>query len=33
MKFFINFSADGYRLDMKSIGYKRLSIPNLHFLS
>lgn len=33
MKFFINFSADGFRLDMKSIGYKRLSIPNLHFLS
>jgi len=33
IKFFINFSADGFRLDMKSLGYKRLSIPNLHFFS
>ena len=33
MKFFINFSADSFKINMKSLDYKRMSIPSLHFLS
>ncbi len=33
MKFFINFSADSFRISLKSLNFKRLSIPSLHFLS
>lgn len=33
MKFFINFSADSFKVDLKSMDYKRFEIPSLHFLS
>ena len=33
MKFFINFSADSFKINMKSLDYKRMTIPSLHFLS
>lgn len=33
MKFYINLSADSFRINMKSLNYQRLEIPSLHFLS
>lgn len=33
MKFFINFSADSFRISIKKVNFKRFSIPSLHFLS
>lgn len=33
IKFFINFSADTIRINLKSLNFKRFEIPSLHFLS
>jgi hypothetical protein len=33
LKFFINFSADSYRINLENLNYKRFEIPSLHFLS
>jgi hypothetical protein len=33
IKFFINFSADSYRITLKDLHWKRFEIPSLHFLS
>lgn len=33
LKFFINFSADSFRVNLRNLNYQRFSIPSLHFLS